>query len=204
MARIKRSPSIRTPAEVEQLVNENMKLAYYVASRNSYKYGHDEALSMSMDGLLRAAEMWDGKSCPFGAYAGMRINWRLRKHDLFLSRKKREKNTVHIHLDEPLSFKGSTSQTTLAEIIADQSAEDPSSITEDLIESLREDINKLPAILRRAIELRFGLSAAEPKCLKSAGKIEGVTAECIRLRVNQGIARLKARHRERRMTNEFE
>ena len=54
----------------QELIEDNMKLVYFVLNRYYPNFANDEDLvQVGMLGLCRAAEFWDGKSSKFSTYA---------------------------------------------------------------------------------------------------------------------------------------
>lgn len=102
-------------------------------------------------------------------------------------------------LEAPISDDGNT---TISEIIADESSISPGKYTEIKIlrERLKELIKDLPPREKQVISLRYGLDDGVPRTLDEIGKIFGISRERVRqienkalqaLRSHEGIEKLK-------------
>lgn len=167
---------MRTDEEIDKLVNDNMPLAYFLAGKWSERLGHDAALSTAMDGLLVAATTWDASfGIPFGTYAGMRIDWKLIRARLPMTREKRGAGVIHFPLDYELE-----SGAQLHEIIAAPEPED-NTLDRDLPKT---PVSKLMLQLsqkeRFVLILRFGLNGSAPRSLEDVSNALRVTKERVR------------------------
>jgi RNA polymerase sigma factor (sigma-70 family) len=168
----------RDPAEIERLVTENMKLAHYFALKWKWR-DHDDALSIAMEGLLRAAEYWDASvGVPFGSYASILIQRQQQRHQQHENRGKRKGKREHLSLDFVL---GEGDQT-YGEILEDPNAKSSLQVMLSdeewgLLEALLQQID---ARQRLVLEMRFGLNGSEIYTLEEVGKKIGVTRERVR------------------------
>ncbi len=63
---------------VDSLVNGHLAVARYHARQWSYRFGHNDALSHSLAGLLKAAQNWDAASGnPFSKHAHVTVKYHM-------------------------------------------------------------------------------------------------------------------------------
>jgi RNA polymerase primary sigma factor len=93
-------------------------------------------------------------------------------------------------LDAPL---GDEDSSTLAEVVADERAEDPYQLFEDRnsLSKLGELMNRLPARESRIIRSRYGLDDGREKTLEEIGEKFGLTRERIRQLQNLALTKLR-------------
>lgn len=95
----------------DNLVEQNMKLVYYIVSREYPTFLHDEDIIQSgMVGLCKAANTWDSTKAKFSTYAGRCIRNEINQE--FIRRKPHSKN---LSLDTKVGDDG-----TLAECLVGQ------------------------------------------------------------------------------------
>lgn len=186
-----RKKPIRSPEEVDRLVNENIRLAYYFARKWAWAHGDNEALSLALDGLLIAAQTWDGAGGPFGTWAGNRIKWRFSLENQRQRAVKRggtgasglRQAAVHIFLDAKVNFE---SDMTLADVIPDERAAAPG---EEYRENERvagnaAEVRRLLGLLSKRdaeiMRLRYGLHGRREHILEEIAKKYRLTRERIR------------------------
>lgn len=189
---IERDPARRTDAEVSVLVERNMALVQHFAARYTFDGDdHAEVFSKGMEGLLAAAQRWDGRrDMPFGTYAGYSVKWKICSRFHRQSKKKRGQGVPHLPLDAPLSEED---ERTVGEVIADERAADPGD-AHRLAEELAAGSSWLAALdprSREVLERRFGLGDAEPQTLEQVSAVLGVTRERVRQVQNAALAELR-------------
>ncbi len=113
---------MRTDEEVEKLVEDNVKLARHFAGQWALHYGANEAFSMALEGLWKAAKDFKCGTVPFGSYASLRIKWTMMKEKHRMSKAKRGGGAIHIPLDAPLS---DDSDKTISDVFPDTQHMDP-------------------------------------------------------------------------------
>jgi RNA polymerase primary sigma factor len=95
-----------------------------------------------------------------------------------------------VSLEKPI---GEEEESELGDFVQDEQAESPFDTAS--VQLRREDIQKaldsLPERERKVIELRFGLTGAQPCTLEEVGKAFGVTRERIRQIENNTLKRLE-------------
>lgn len=176
---------INDPAEVDRLVNENMALAQFFAN----KWQHldpDEALSQAMEGLLVAAQEWDGR-IPFGSYASMRIKWTSQRHALPGRRAKRGGGIPNLSLDAPLTEDGFT----LGDALADSTAQEAGNIVGDaeMLDKVSPLLSMLDERSREVVVRRFGIGV-DAETLEEIAATMGLTRERIRQVQNKAMCKL--------------
>jgi len=194
--------------EIDRLVNENIRLAYFFARKWAWRMGENEALSLALDGLLIAAQTWESEGGPFGTWAGNRIKWRF---SLELQRQKAVKRggpgasdlrkpAVHVFLDSPVNFE---SDMTLGDVIPDDRARAPG---EEIRESERiggndAEVRRLLGLLNKRdaeiMRLRYGLHGRKPHILEEIAKKYGLTRERVR-QIESGALRKFWRDKRRK------
>ena len=170
---------VRSHAAIDKLVTENMPLAYFMARKWEGYWGHNDSLSIAMEGLHAAALDWN-KRIPFGSYASIRIRWAYSRAHNRMKRKKRGGGAIQISLDAPVDS-DDPSGATLGDKIADTSAE-----ATDLRTKMNDELDRLPGLMahlnprhRQVVLLRFGFDG-EPQTLETIAAQMGVTRERIR------------------------
>lgn len=173
---------MNTPEIVNALVTENFNLAHYFAHRHCrWMNCYDDALSVAMHGLLRAARSYKqtGTQPKFGTYASICIRWEYSKE-----RKKREAQCRghgiwHDSFDAPIAEGYST---TVGETVADENALSATAAIQT-IENCQE-VEQLLSLLserdRTIVELRYGFNGKKPLLLGAIGKRFGLTSERVR------------------------
>lgn len=179
----------RSQEEVDRLVNDNMKLAWFFVNKYSIQNRDDqELLSLAMNGLLQAAIQWkESSGVPFGIYASLRIKWLFCRMMLNKTRKKRGAGHVHFSLDVELEHGG-----LLAEIVADPNARHPADIMAMSSESERiySKLMLMPERERTVLEKRFGMGNYEPQQLEDIADSLGLTRERVRQIEKMALNRL--------------
>lgn len=182
------------PVAVEKLVNDNIRLAHFMAAKWQHLDPAD-ALSIALEALQIAAETWNpARDIPFGSYAGLRMRWlagrRTKKHLAV----KRGRDITFIPLDAPL---GSEDHRTVSETIAHE-APAPWEAGENHRESatLLHLLPHLRENWRIVLERRFGLTGAEPETLEAIGQTLHLTRERIRQIEVLALAKLRNLYRE--------
>ena len=208
MSAPKKHTQRQTDEEVDRLVNENIRLAYFFARKWAWAHGENEALSLALDGLLIAARTWDGAGGPFGTWAGNRIKWRF---SLEMQRQKAVKRggtgasglrqaAVHVYLDSPI---GHETDMTLGEVIADDRAHAPGEELREneLIGGNAAEVRRLLGLLSKRdaeiMRLRYGLHGRKPHILEEIAKKYGLTRERVR-QIESGALRKFWREKRRK------
>ncbi len=88
---------------------------------------------------------------------------------------------------------GENADETLSEVLADENALSPESLSDDISKRKCIDtwLSRLPASERNVIEMRYGLTGDDPMTLALIGKKLGITRERVRQIENQAIKRLR-------------
>jgi RNA polymerase sigma factor (sigma-70 family) len=182
---------IRSDEEVNRLVNENIRLAYFFARKWEWAIGHDDALSIALEGLLLGAQTWRDDGCPFGTWAGYRIRWTFRWHrDRARAQKRggqgssgRGELFSHIPIDAQKYWDGSL---TVGDTLADETARLPGEELSE-IERVAQNEKEVRWLLtlvspRNAeiLKMRFGLDGHQPHILEDIGRKLNLTRERVR------------------------
>jgi RNA polymerase sigma factor (sigma-70 family) len=184
-------PAVNPPAEVDRLVNENLRLARFFARRFAGFWGENEAFSIALAGLLEAAQVYDRRvGVKFGTFAGFRIRWKFSRE---LKRRKslrRGGGATHVPLDAPI-FADSPGGKTIADTVADPNAEPA-----DEHAHRNDELARIPALLLRldlrhrgVILARFGIGRPA-ETLETIGRRMGVTRERVRQIETEALASL--------------
>lgn len=186
--------SRNSPELVNQLVNDNIKLAYFFANK-SLDIDHDEALSRALQGLQSAAEQWDESRGKFSVIASYKIRSSLSRVRQDRSCIKRGGNVVTISLNDLVGEEGRE----IGDFVADECADDALSAicSDDNKQILAELLPKLPAKLRDVLIMRFGLNGVERCKLDLIAQQFGVTRQCIQQREAQAVTELAKLYRQR-------
>jgi RNA polymerase sigma factor (sigma-70 family) len=179
---------------VEKRVTENFPLAIFYA-KQALDLDFDEAVSVAMKGLLKAAETYDeNRSISFGTYVSVKIKWELLKLLTFLRWPKRGFYVPKVSLDEPV---GDDATTTLADHLEDANSDalfylpketDEIALVMQLIETLSP---RSQAILK----LHYGIDC-EPITLEEIGRQYGITRERVRKLEEKALEALRVKIRE--------
>jgi RNA polymerase sigma factor (sigma-70 family) len=167
---------------VNKLVTENMKLAYFMAAKWKLAYGPD-ALSIAQEGLLRAAQEYDGDGrhgeIPFGTWAGKMINWTFSKYHSYRKRSKRGGGTLDLSLNAEVRADDAR---TLMDTIADDRtfSSDDMLETEDTYSKLYALLNELEPRTKEIMVRRFGMHGGEAQTLEQVGAYFKITRERVR------------------------
>lgn len=171
----KKLKPIRSARAIEKLVNENMALAHYFATKHANAH-HDQAalLSEAMRGLYHAAETWrEETGVPFGSYASLRIKW------------------LHIRLIKPPRSIRRGTEVAFSSIDADhidgldwhEVLADPEAKQEpdaDRWEQVFKELPNLPDGDRLVLRLRFGLDGGHDRTLEEVAAKRKLTRERVR------------------------
>jgi RNA polymerase sigma factor (sigma-70 family) len=174
--------SPRTPAEIDALVNENIRLAKFMAAQQRRTMDEHEAFSIALDGLWHAAQKWAPERCgKFGTFAAKRIRWHFGHRRNFLSRPKRGDQFAKVHLDSEIPTTDGTTAT-FSDVIADDHA-----LNAREIMLHAEQIARVVAVARTLgprdsviIIHRFGLAGRRQMTLEELGARFHLTRERIR------------------------
>jgi RNA polymerase primary sigma factor len=96
-----------------------------------------------------------------------------------------------ISLEKPV---GDEEESELGDFVEDQLAESPFEIAAETLrkENVRRALQALPAREREVIEMRFGLTGAQPRTLEEVGRAFNVTRERIRQIENHTLKKLES------------
>ena len=181
----KDAPTLRSPEEVERLVNENIGLVHHFKLKYaSWHPDEAELLSTAMRGLHRAAQTWNpAKGIPFGTYASMRIKWYLMRLIHPPASQRRGVGATFYSLDcEALDGRQ------WHELLEDEGAvREPVS---DAVEQAVASLGRLDSRDQRLLRLRFGLEDGEPRTLEQIAAAIGVTRERVRQLEAKALAHL--------------
>ena len=133
---------------ISRLVESNLPLARYYANQfNGIDF--QQAFSVAMEGLLRAAKTFDESKGRFSSYAGNQIKWGLmREHNKQAIRRKFFDGT---QMDKEVDG------VPISETIMDESAARPGDRLErcEFLKRVKRHLYKLPPKLVKVIQLRF-------------------------------------------------
>lgn len=174
-----KSSQQRPDSEVNRLVTENFRLARFWAKKYEYRFGYNDALSLSMQGLLDAAKTFsEERGIPFGTYASVRIKWRMSSEMNRRRALRRGGDCQHLSLDVQVFEDGSR---TLGDEIADAQP-GPREMMGDV--EARQDVRQMLAGLsprnKQIMEMRFGLKGKKPALLEEIAQRFGLTRERVR------------------------
>ena len=144
----------------DQLVADNMKLAYFMA-KQARGLDPDDALSAAMDGLWCAAKEFDeNRNIPFGSFAALRIRWKLCGLREFYRAEKRDKYKEAFSLNSPIN--GDT-DTTFEAITVDEKTSDITNLGcgQDYKFLLNLVFDQLNPRQQKIISLYFGVPPEE-------------------------------------------
>lgn len=147
---------MQTQMDRDQLVSDNMKLAFFMA-KQAQGLDPDEALSAAMDGLWNAAKEFDeNRNIPFGSFAALQIRWKLCKLRDFYNAEKRNKHMEAFSLNAPIN---SDSNTTFEEITIDEKTSNTHKLGcgDDYKFLLNSVFDKLTPRQQEIISLYFGV-----------------------------------------------
>ena len=96
-----------------------------------------------------------------------------------------------ISLEKPV---GDEEESELGDFVEDQLAESPFELAAETLrkENVRRALQALPAREREVIEMRFGLTGAQPRTLEEVGRAFNVTRERIRQIENHTLKKLES------------
>jgi len=181
-----RKPPVRSPEEVERLVEENMALAWHFAKKHAgFGVGDAELLSAAMEGLHRAAQQWDGGRVPFGSYASLRIKWLYNR--LFNPPRSARRGSHAEVLSLDWELEGGAALHNLLEDAKAKSGSDS-----DAVAKLLESVSRLPDRDRRLVSLRFGLDGHDDHTLDQVARVFGLTRERMRQIEQEALVRLSS------------
>lgn len=173
--------------EVNRLVTENINLAHFFAQKWAWKLGEDDALSIALEGLHKAAQEHDpARGTKFGTFAGLRIKWCFSKHRVRANTKKRGGGIANVSLDAPVGEDGGS---TVGDLVMDENAETSAQEVEfsDQQQHLRGLLGKLTDREAQIITARFGLDGEEKKTLDEIALGFGLTRERVRQLQEQAL-----------------
>lgn len=176
--------SINDEATVRDLVEGNMRLAHFYAAKG-YEADQAEALSVAMDGLLRAARSWDGsRGLPFHTYASILIVRRFND--------RRAKAWRRRHINSGLSINAQLEGgdgDEFGDLLPDERAVSPAAAAADSEERscLRRAIRALPKTKRMLVIARFG----EDRTLQEIGDEFQISRERVRQIVREAMETLR-------------
>ena len=113
----------------DQLIEENMKLVYYLINRYYPTFNQDEdVIQEGMIGLIKAADSWDESKNKFSTYASVCILNRIRNYF-----KVYMKGESHLSLDRPLASDSLEDGTfaTFGDLVVDDSCDVDFELIED-------------------------------------------------------------------------
>lgn len=180
---------------VDKLVTDNLKLAHFYAAK-AQDIDRDQAFSLAMEGLLRAAQRHDQSlGAPFGSYAALCIKHALGHYRKRLIASKRGGNAFIVSLNDSVGENGDAE---LGDFVADtgQSAPDQVLLGQSNLDLLSEALRHLELNEARLISRRFGLGNRERETLEEISQIAGVTHQAIRYREARAMLRLQKIIRE--------
>lgn len=179
----------RSLEELSRLVEDNMALAWHFA----HKWKHldpDEAFSIAMDGLLRAARDWQQeRGVPFGSYASLRIAWNAARMAKARNTVRRGGGTaVMLPLDALLA---EGSDTTFGDLMEDERAACPDRDNYDP-NVIRKLLARLKPKEREVIERRFALNGHQEQRFRDIGPAMGLTYQRIQQLEKHAVSKLRA------------
>ncbi len=185
--RIQKKPALNAPDVVERLVEENLALAQFFANRQM-DMDHAEAFSAAMEGLHRAAELFEPARGKFGSHAAIWIKQKIgvvRKTRKVL---KRGGGSVNVWLDTPREDGRS-----LSDVIADEQARTGWEVMAEGNDEqlLMRALGALPETEAKIIARRFALHGGEKETLEEIAAGSGVTRERIRQIESRALERLR-------------
>lgn len=159
----------------QELIEDNMKLVYFVLNRYYPNFANDEDLiQVGMLGLCRAADLWDGESSKFSTYACNSI-----RNTIINEFAKRSRNISGISLETQLSSENGEFE--LSTIIPSEDVDFDTPID---YERFKSQLTKTE--LEILAYLSNGLSQVE------IGNMRGVTSNAI----NYHVRRIRRKWRE--------
>lgn len=179
----------RSLEEISRLVEENMALAHYFANKWQH-LDRDEALSIALDGLLRAAQDWQPvRNVPFGSYASLIISWRSNVYAKRRAAKRRGGGTATmVSLDACLT---EGTETTFGSLFADERAAQPDTdqLTPEILTPL---LCRLKPKEREVIERRFGINGHQEDGLREVAVAMTLTYQRIQQIEKFALTKLRA------------
>lgn len=91
---------------VDALVESHIALARKMAG-NARDIDYQQAFSVAMEGLLQAAQSWDGR-VPFTNFAGLQMRWALSHYRERMNADKRGGRVRHLRLEDPIRKDGAS------------------------------------------------------------------------------------------------
>ncbi len=167
------------PALVDRLVNENMRLAHFWKAKMAWRWGDNDALSIALEGLLKAARIWrKGRKLSFGTFASVCIRFRFNRYRVHAERGRRGGGVSHL----PLDGKVFGSEQSVGEVIADENAVRPSegAIQSEAAEKVEQLLSMLTPRNRTIMQMRYGLGGYHPSSLEEVATKFNLTRERVR------------------------
>jgi len=168
---------------VDRLVNDNIKLAHFFATKwaNQFHKDPDDMLSLALQGLLRGAQKFDPNKGKFPTIAAYYIKAAQSRNYTDSTRKKRGGGTaIHVSIDDSPAADGDGA--TYGEMIADErdTGAFAALLGSDASDKVRDWVKKLNDRERYIITARFGLDGNEPLTLEETAAPLKLTRERVR------------------------
>lgn len=176
---------IRADDEVERLVEENIRLAWFFAHEWAERLSFDDSLSLALEGLLNAARRHEPGSGDFGGFASAAIRNRMHHELRQRNAMKRGGGVAHVPLDSPIFAENPL---TFSETIADERA--PVSDETDPATQLAGWLAALKPRHRAIIEQRYGL-AGPAQTLMEIAAAQHVTHQAVRAGEQLALRKLR-------------
>lgn len=185
--------SFSMETEIERLLRENICLAEAAARRWSGKFGENDALSIALEGLHKAAINSSPLVKNFRAYAKTAIERTFINRLKRIQAARRGGKTFHVSIDEPLA-EGTGK---IGDYIEDSTQPGAAVDVGDSEEysRIRALAHQLPENERDMIYRRFGLGGDDPETLEEIGIAHGCGKSQAMRVVNRALAMLKRLYR---------
>lgn len=176
-----------SPATVDRRVNENFNLARYWARKMGRFLDPNDAMSLAMEGLLKAAQEYEeSPRVRFGTFASYRIKSCFAYDRRRRMAKCRGRQYSHLSFDQPKRYDngGGAGMVAMGIELGDNLSDD-SPDPRRMLELLEgeEKIDELLGLLtphkRKIIEMHFGLHGGSPMFLEEIAAIYGVSRQRI-------------------------
>ena len=150
---------MRSFDEIDKLVTNNIKLAYFLCFECARDLDQADALSVAMEGLMKAARTYEyvDKGLSFGTYASLHIKWKLKALRRFIYATKRGSDFQKISLNSHIK---DGDDETLESIIADEKSSNASENVCELNEKeiITKYLNTLSNREKDILSFHFGLN----------------------------------------------
>jgi RNA polymerase sigma factor (sigma-70 family) len=170
---------------IDKLVSDNIYLAYHFLNKNDF-LDKSEVLSGAMNGLYEAARLYDEKKqIKFGTFASMHIAWKMKSIKRQFYSLRRGYGYKRVSLNTKI---GEDGDVTLAEIIKDENAVNPSEAMDasDRSKAVDKYIGLLNNRQKGVICSYFGIGR-ESATLEEIAKKYKISLERVRFIKNQSL-----------------